>query len=109
MHSIEERNEMLNKRKQNNFRNVISENFHEYCENTTIHGVRYVGKGSAFKRIAWLVICVSLLLFCGSQIYEIILKWRQSPLVFTLDKRYSPIEEVKKCLENLDHSDQTQI
>lgn len=32
------------------FGNVLRENFHEYCENTTIHGVRYVGEGKIVKR-----------------------------------------------------------
>lgn len=49
-------------------------------------------------RIAWLVVCLLLLLFCGTQIYEIVLKWKQSPLIFSLDEKYSPIEEVRICI-----------
>ncbi|XP_063708979.1 pickpocket protein 28-like [Culicoides brevitarsis] len=72
----------------------LSANFQEYCEKTTIHGVRYIGEGHLFKRIVWLVVCCFLFVISGKQIYEIVLKWKQSPLVISQDQKLSSIEDI---------------
>ncbi|XP_063708889.1 pickpocket protein 11-like [Culicoides brevitarsis] len=72
----------------------LKANFREYCEKTTIHGIRYVAEGNIFKRIVWLFICCFLIVISGKQIYEIVLKWKHNSLVVSHDKQFSSIEDI---------------
>uniref|UniRef100_A0A336LL33 CSON007051 protein n=1 Tax=Culicoides sonorensis TaxID=179676 RepID=A0A336LL33_CULSO len=73
---------------------IIQENIIEYCDNSTIHGVKYIATKKKIERFSWIVICVFLLCGCGTQIYEIVVKWRQNPLIFLLDQKVTPIDQI---------------
>uniref|UniRef100_A0A336M0C7 CSON006509 protein n=1 Tax=Culicoides sonorensis TaxID=179676 RepID=A0A336M0C7_CULSO len=44
--------------------------------------------------LMWLLICAFLLTVCGFQINEIVLKWKQNPLVISSEQKFSSIEEI---------------
>ncbi|XP_063697997.1 pickpocket protein 28-like [Culicoides brevitarsis] len=78
-----------------NLTEVVKKNFEEYCDASSIHGFKYIGTRKRIERFLWILICILLLAGCGTQIYEIVGKWRENPLVFLLDTKVSPIEEIE--------------
>lgn len=78
-----------------NLKEIVKKNFQEYCDESSIHGFKYIGQRKRMEKFLWILICVFLLGGCGTQIYEIVGKWRRNPLIFLLDTKISSIHEVR--------------
>uniref|UniRef100_A0A336KF14 CSON006508 protein n=1 Tax=Culicoides sonorensis TaxID=179676 RepID=A0A336KF14_CULSO len=83
-----------NPQNEESLKKTLKKNFTEYCDNSTVHGVKYIGQRRKIQRIVWIIICIGLLCGCGTLIHTIIGKWRQNPLVFLLDQKVTPISQI---------------
>uniref|UniRef100_A0A336MYD1 CSON006337 protein n=1 Tax=Culicoides sonorensis TaxID=179676 RepID=A0A336MYD1_CULSO len=81
-------------KQEHNIKYLVKRNFTEFCDNSTIHGMKYVGRKKDIERILWIAVCSLLLLVCASQIHKTVGKWRESPLVLLLDQKHSSINEI---------------
>ncbi|XP_018335267.1 pickpocket protein 28 [Agrilus planipennis] len=77
------------------FRNVI-QYIYEYSENSTVHGVKYIGekKRTATERFFWLVILGLSLYFCTYMIIKTYEKWDKSPVIVSFARSPTPIWEI---------------
>ncbi|KAJ8970153.1 hypothetical protein NQ317_019426 [Molorchus minor] len=66
--------------------------FKEYCENTTIHGFRYLAeKRSIVEKIFWIILILSSIGVCSYLINRIYEKYRTSPVIVSFATKESPI------------------
>uniref|UniRef100_A0A336L5A7 CSON004574 protein n=1 Tax=Culicoides sonorensis TaxID=179676 RepID=A0A336L5A7_CULSO len=76
-------------------KSVLNKNFTEFCNNSTIHGLKYIGQNKDKKRTLWMVI-VGLLSFVSAPfIYKAVENLLNSSLVLLLDQKESPISELQ--------------
>ncbi|XP_073819616.1 pickpocket protein 28-like [Musca autumnalis] len=68
------------------------ERFYDYCSNTSIHGIRYLGeRRPTMDRFIWIaIICVSFF-FCIDSITEIYEKWTETPVIVSFSERSTDI------------------
>ncbi|KAF2889903.1 hypothetical protein ILUMI_16270, partial [Ignelater luminosus] len=74
----------------------VTEYFQEYCVNTSIHGLKFLGeKGrSLIERIWWFVFITASLYFCVSSIIEAYRKWEYSPVVVSFSTSETPVWKI---------------
>ncbi|KAF5291401.1 hypothetical protein FQR65_LT01711 [Abscondita terminalis] len=79
-----------------NLRKNISYYFTEYCENSTIHGLKFLGerRRSVVEKIWWLVFVSLSLYFCGNMIRSTYKKWLNSPVLVSFATSETPIWEI---------------
>ncbi|XP_058456339.1 pickpocket protein 28-like [Malaya genurostris] len=66
--------------------------FHEYCSNSTVHGVSYISsRRSLLERMWWLVVIVLALYGCGRLIGKVYNKWNANPVIVSLDEHPTPV------------------
>ncbi|EZA54394.1 pickpocket protein 28 isoform X1 [Ooceraea biroi] len=60
--------------------------FQQYCANSSLHGLRYVGDSSlsAVERIFWLISFLAALIIVTIYIYFIYQRWTHSPIIIAL-------------------------
>ncbi|KAK5641669.1 hypothetical protein RI129_010216 [Pyrocoelia pectoralis] len=70
--------------------------FGQYCEESTIHGVKYIGQsGRPFlEKLIWTVIVTFLCTICMMLIREAYLMWRSSPVTVTFKNKETPISRI---------------
>jgi acid-sensing ion channel, other len=70
--------------------------FSEYSENSSIHGIKYIGERnrSACERSYWICSVVMAFLGCSFMIYEIYDKWENSPVIITFSENLRIISDV---------------
>ncbi|KAF2887320.1 hypothetical protein ILUMI_18853 [Ignelater luminosus] len=105
---MEEKNvedgEVKPKLKYPSFGKNLTEYFSEYSDNTSIHGVRYLGEKKrsiieryfvfSLHRLIWLVILVISLYLCISSIVQTYIKWKTSPVIVSFAKSPTPVWQV---------------
>lgn len=65
----------------------------EYANNSSIHGVRYMGERRRpwIERLYWVIsFCISMYL-CSGLILKVWVKWEQSPVIVSLIEKTTPI------------------
>ncbi|KAK5641667.1 hypothetical protein RI129_010214 [Pyrocoelia pectoralis] len=74
----------------------IKEYFLQYCETTTIHGMRYVGERGRYfmERLVWTVIIFSVSVICLGLIRHSYLRWRNSPVIVTFESSKTSISKI---------------
>ncbi|GLV34809.1 pickpocket 26 [Carabus blaptoides fortunei] len=70
--------------------------FREYCENSSLHGIRYMGeKGrSTTERIWWVLIFVASIFMCSHLIHKTWIKWNLSPVIVSFAQSPTPVWQV---------------
>ncbi|VEN35733.1 unnamed protein product, partial [Callosobruchus maculatus] len=67
----------------------------EYCQNTTIHGFKYLAeKRSLCERYLWLLLISLSIATCGFLISRIYYKFITSPVIVSFATKESPLSEV---------------
>jgi acid-sensing ion channel, other len=68
----------------------------DYMENTSIHGLKYIGETnrSWFERIWWCLVLLVSALLCGAAIWQQMIKWEQNPVIVTFAERPTPIWQI---------------
>ncbi|KAL1491279.1 hypothetical protein ABEB36_011898 [Hypothenemus hampei] len=75
---------------QKNLRKTVTHQLSRYCENTTLHGLRYVGDSHLTfgERIFWFISFSFAIAFAGYYISNIYEKWKSSPVIIS----FSPFD-----------------
>lgn len=70
--------------------------FVEYCQNTSVHGLQYLGerKRTFVERIFWIIMMVVSLYFCGILIWNIYVKWDTSPVIVSFAEKSTPVWQI---------------
>ncbi|XP_055382468.1 pickpocket protein 28-like [Condylostylus longicornis] len=70
--------------------------FAEYCECSTIHGVRYIGerRRSWIERVFWLIIFGISIYICVTLIQNIWKKWHSTPVIVSFADKSTPIWQI---------------
>ncbi|KAF5270640.1 hypothetical protein FQA39_LY01378 [Lamprigera yunnana] len=69
--------------------------FMEYCNNTSIHGFKYLGeRRSSVEKIWWGIVLAFSLYYCVLFIKEAYSKWEKSPVIVSFATTETPIWEV---------------
>jgi acid-sensing ion channel, other len=73
-----------------------NEYFLEYAENSTIHGLKYIGdrKRHIIERIFWAIFLIFSIIGCGFIIKELYSKWNRSPVIVSFSEKMTPIKEI---------------
>lgn len=79
----------INKKNVNNY-------FTEYCNNTSIHGFKYLGEHnrSCFEKLWWFITITVSLFFCIFLIMEAYRKWQRSPVLVSFATKQTPIMQI---------------
>ncbi|KAI8046473.1 pickpocket protein 28 [Drosophila gunungcola] len=67
--------------------------YHEYCENTSIHGVQYLGERERPKRerIFWLFVFLVSIYGCSTLILSAYTKWTETPVIVSFAEKSTPV------------------
>lgn len=66
--------------------------FSDYANNSSIHGVRYMGERRRpwVERVWWVIAFCLSIFFCSSLIYKVWNKWDQSPVIVSFAETQIP-------------------
>lgn len=78
----------------NKMKAVANEVFGDFCQKTTIHGMKYLTQSSWYEKLLWITVYVFALWFCGTLVWERYKKWEKNPVIISFDKRFESISEV---------------
>lgn len=75
---------------------VCGKLFREYCENSTIHGVKYVGEtnGHPLDRVWWILSLLISIVLCSYLIRNLWIKWEETPVIVHLSERPTSVWEI---------------
>ncbi|XP_017081775.2 pickpocket protein 28 [Drosophila eugracilis] len=67
--------------------------YHEYCENTSIHGVQYLGERERpmRERIFWLLVFLISIYGCSTLILSAYTKWTETPVIVSFAEKSTPV------------------
>ncbi|XP_017046078.1 pickpocket protein 28 isoform X2 [Drosophila ficusphila] len=67
--------------------------YHEYCENTSIHGVQYLGERERplRERIFWLIAFLISIYGCSTLIASAYTKWTETPVIVSFAEKSTPV------------------
>ncbi|XP_026472958.1 pickpocket protein 28 isoform X2 [Ctenocephalides felis] len=68
----------------------------EFCANTSIHGVKYLGerRRSTTERLWWIIVFIASLSMCGILIMKVWHKWDSSPVIVSFAEKTTPVWQV---------------
>lgn len=68
----------------------------EFCDNTSIHGVKYfVGSNRALiEKVWWIVVFLLSLYGCGRLIQTVYIKWDREPVIVTFAQKPTPVFQI---------------
>ncbi|XP_017063341.1 pickpocket protein 28 [Drosophila eugracilis] len=69
---------------------------HEYCDYTTIHGIRYLGekKRPILERLFWISVLVLSVFTCVKLTLNIWDKWNNNPVIVSFAEKSTPVWEI---------------
>lgn len=72
--------------------------FTEYCHNSSVHGMKYLGerRRTPIERLFWITMFILSLYFCGRLIWNIYVKWDTSPVIVSFAEKSTPVWQVRK-------------
>jgi len=83
-------NKPQNQRK--DLKKAIKEIYHEYCTNTSIHGVQYLGENRPIKeKCFWMVVFIISIYCCTILIRSVYLKWNETPVIVSFSEKSTPV------------------
>nr|NP_001246909.1 ripped pocket, isoform B [Drosophila melanogaster]AFH06228.1 ripped pocket, isoform B [Drosophila melanogaster] len=67
--------------------------YHEYCRNTSIHGVQYLGEQERpfRERIFWLFVFLISIYGCSTLIQSAYTKWTETPVIVSFAEKSTPV------------------
>ncbi|KAK5641673.1 hypothetical protein RI129_010220 [Pyrocoelia pectoralis] len=70
--------------------------FSQYCDSTSIHGIKYVGQRGRYllEKLLWLVIVIGVFTICSILISKTYRKWQTSPVIVTFSTTEKPISDI---------------
>lgn len=74
----------------------ISLNLTDFAQNTSLHGLKYIGerKRHWIEWIFWAIVFLISFLLCTVLITEMYRKWQRNPMIISFDKRATPVSEL---------------
>lgn len=77
-------------------RTGLSDLFREFCSNSTIHGISYIGskRQSICEKFWWILVILVSLYGCGNLIDNIYRKWEENPVIITFDEKHTAVWEI---------------
>ncbi|XP_063709061.1 pickpocket protein 11-like [Culicoides brevitarsis] len=66
---------------------AFTETFTEFCDCTSIHGIKHFLNHSWFERLLWIVLFVISITGCSLMISLVWQKWNQSPVILSFDNK----------------------
>ncbi|KAJ0172792.1 hypothetical protein K1T71_011931 [Dendrolimus kikuchii] len=90
-HKRTKRNKKLNKVTKNGIINSLD----EFVQNSTLHGLRYIGDKnlSNIEKCFWLIVVTTSITICGFLIRNVWVKWQNS-IIITLNEELVPVDSV---------------
>ncbi|KAL5291213.1 hypothetical protein ACFFRR_010554 [Megaselia abdita] len=73
-----------------------SDLFSEYCDNTTIHGVKYLveQKRPIIERVFWILVFTASIYSCITLTINIWIKWKNNPVIVSFDDKSTPVWQI---------------
>ncbi|XP_037814491.1 pickpocket protein 28 [Lucilia sericata] len=70
--------------------------FSEYCDNSTIHGIKYLGeqKRPCLERLFWIMVFVFSIYLCASLTMNIWWKWNNNPVIVSFAEKSTPVWQI---------------
>ncbi|GAB0099479.1 pickpocket protein 28 [Sergentomyia squamirostris] len=70
--------------------------FSDYCNNSTIHGVKYLGERRRpwMERAWWVIVFVLSIYGCSRLIWNVWNKWDQSPVIVSFAEKSTPVWQI---------------
>ncbi|KAL5289998.1 hypothetical protein ACFFRR_009784 [Megaselia abdita] len=70
--------------------------FSEYCDNTTIHGIKYLGeqKRPILERLFWILVFILSIYACASLTINIWDKWNNNPVIVSFAEKSTPVWQI---------------
>ncbi|XP_065361239.1 pickpocket protein 28 [Calliphora vicina] len=70
--------------------------FSEYCDNSTIHGIKYLGeqKRPWLERLFWIMVFVCSIYLCASLTMNIWWKWNNNPVIVSFAEKSTPVWQI---------------
>lgn len=70
--------------------------FRDYCSNSTIHGLQYLGEiGRPFwERIFWIFVIIASIYACSDLIYKTWRKWNDTPVIVSFSEKSKSVWEI---------------
>lgn len=86
----------LAKEKKKEKKRFCGDLFNDYCENTTIHGVKYFGENNRprLERWWWIISFVISIVLCTILIRNLWIKWEESPVFVSFAERSTAVWEI---------------
>lgn len=70
----------------------IKQIYFEYCANTSIHGVQYLGEQRPWKeKLFWVCVFVVSIYCCSNLIENIYVKWNETPVIVSFAEKSTPV------------------
>ncbi|XP_055382437.1 pickpocket protein 28-like [Condylostylus longicornis] len=86
-----------------NYDNVDNDNdkpkntiLEEYCDSSTIHGVRYFGETyrPKMERIFWFIIFMVSVIWCAKLTWQVVEKWYNHPVIISFEEKSTSISAI---------------
>lgn len=85
-------NKILNKPKKISLWQGIKQIYFEYCSNTSIHGVQYLGEERPWKeKFFWVCVFFVSIYCCSNLIENIYIKWNETPVIVSFSEKSTPV------------------
>lgn len=68
--------------------------FHEFCDASTIHGLKYLKTSSIHEKVVWIIVFLISISFCSVQIHNIWQRWNQDPVIVSFNENLVPIIQI---------------
>ncbi|XP_065354330.1 pickpocket protein 28 [Calliphora vicina] len=83
---------MVNEPKKKSLWQGIKQIYFEYCANTSIHGVQYLGEARPWKeKFFWLSVFIVSIYCCSNLIENIYNKWNETPVIVSFSEKSTPV------------------
>lgn len=78
------------------FMRNLSLYFSQYCDSTSIHGIKYVGQRGRYllEKLLWFVYVTAIFTICAILIKKTYNKWQTSPVIVTFSTTEKPISDI---------------
>lgn len=80
---------------------VAREVLKDFCDSSTIHGLKYLRTSSVHEKVMWIIIFMISISFCAFQISNIWKRWSQDPVIVSFNENLVPIIQVKCTLNKI--------
>lgn len=81
--------------KKNTLGQGLKEVYYEYCSNSSLHGVQYLGQHRPCKEICfWLCAFVLSIYCCSTTIAKVYHRWNDTPVIVSFSENYMPVSSI---------------